>query len=105
MARPLGTAGLTAPCRRTRPPEIRRGRSPTRSALRTSTIGLEATIVVRVVTRRRAIAHSGPTVKENEPLLAARLVADEVVRPDEGEVLALQRDRRAAHALAADAAR
>jgi hypothetical protein len=47
---------------------MRRARSPTRSALRTSTIGLAATIVVRVVSRRRAIAHSGPTVKENDPL-------------------------------------
>ena len=74
MARPLGTAGLTAPCRRTRPPEMRRARRPTRSALRTSTIGLAATIVVRVVRRRRAIAHSGPTLNENEPLLAAFLV-------------------------------
>jgi hypothetical protein len=41
--------------------------------LRTSTIGLAATIVVRVVTRRRAMAHSGPTLKENAPLLGRRL--------------------------------
>ena len=37
-------------------------------------VPLAATIVVRVVTCRRAIAHSGPTFKENEPFPDAVLV-------------------------------